>query len=78
MAIKFLKLQVDSNRIYGLDVLRAIAILSVVFSHSEFILPLKIKFATYYALDGVTIFFVLSGFLIGRILIQTFQKDISF
>jgi peptidoglycan/LPS O-acetylase OafA/YrhL len=62
-----------NKRIFGLDILRASAILFVMLSHSRaFIDP---HAGTYYyglfILDGVDLFFVLSGFLIGGILIRT-------
>ncbi len=62
-----------TNRIYGLDLLRAIAILSVIYSHSFFLVVDHIneRAYTFFSLDGVTLFFVLSGFLIGGILLKT-------
>ncbi|HZY37887.1 MAG TPA: acyltransferase [Mucilaginibacter sp.] len=71
-----LKIDFDKNRVYGLDILRAFAISIVVITHSVIYLPdiiTKVISVTY--LDGVSIFFVLSGFLIGRILIKA--MDIS-
>lgn len=61
-----------SNRVYGLDLLRAIAIILVVHFHASFFLKDIIlgKFPYLKSPDGVEIFFVLSGFLIGRILIK--------
>lgn len=76
-----------SKRIAGLDVIRAFAIIIVVFAHSiGFIAPLKehaivgktVRFITENAeaagILGVELFFVLSGFLIGTILIRQFLK----
>ena len=62
-----------SERIVGLDILRAIAILIVVSQHGycfiEDILPKQyLKYNI--SIDGVSIFFVLSGFLIGNILMK--------
>jgi peptidoglycan/LPS O-acetylase OafA/YrhL len=60
------------KRIYGLDILRAIAILSVLGTHS---LPDYInKYIQIYSLDGVSLFFVLSGFLIGGILLKKINE----
>lgn len=63
------------KRTYGLDVLRAMAILLVVFSHSSNILSPFIpglKNVGVCGFLGVELFFVLSGFLIGSILVKIF------
>ena len=64
------------NRVYGLDVLRALAILFVVYGHGYNLISGDVSLTLYLLpnLDGVTIFFVLSGFLIGRILLRTVAK----
>lgn len=66
-----------SERVVGLDILRAIAILSVMYGHAGLSLPLHLRKA-YYAfspiIDGVSLFFVLSGFLIGGILLRMIQS----
>lgn len=69
------------ERAFGLDILRAVAILLVIFVH----MTLPFKFGTHAGFWnsifsrggslGVEIFFVLSGFLIGTILIKLFNKD---
>ncbi|MDO4225626.1 MAG: acyltransferase [Bergeyella zoohelcum] len=79
MLKKIFYIKIPKNRIFGLDLLRAIAIMMVMFAHanghqppafiSQYLSPLLI--------DGVGIFFVLSGFLIGGILIRDFEKEIS-
>lgn len=87
----FLRIEINSNRIYGLDILRAFAILFVVLDHSKHTLQNSDSqiiseisqvyswYLRYLVFDGVSIFFVLSGFLIGSILIKIFDKgDLSF
>lgn len=70
---RLLHIDIDlSKRVYGLDILRALAILFVIYGHG---LPLlkhqfNIRPLSFLVLDGVSIFFVLSGFLIGQILIK--------
>ncbi len=65
----------DTKRNFGLDMLRSIAILLVVISHARHIFHndelWRLIFCGYY---GVELFFVLSGFLIGRILLRTLEK----
>jgi peptidoglycan/LPS O-acetylase OafA/YrhL len=60
----------EKDRVFGLDVMRASAILLVVFSHYFASTPLGSG-----GFPGVEIFFVLSGFLIGNILVRSLQKD---
>jgi peptidoglycan/LPS O-acetylase OafA/YrhL len=68
------KIKIDNKRIYGLDILRASAILFVVFGHAAHLLPQTAEhLLRYFTFDGVSIFFVLSGFLIGGILINTLE-----
>lgn len=67
------------KRIFGLDAVRTFAILLVLMSHSRF---LNHHFIELYRIGnlgylGVELFFVLSGFLIGQILITSFEKDSS-
>ena len=83
---------IKTERVIGLDFVRATAILSVVFAHSLCFLsrlgnvPVVGEKITYLidhiltlSVIGVELFFVLSGFLIGNILIRTFLKtDFSF
>lgn len=61
------------DRVIGLDALRSIAILLVMYEHGNSLLPIQfIKFfkLPHPSIDGVSIFFVLSGFLIGGILLK--------
>jgi peptidoglycan/LPS O-acetylase OafA/YrhL len=64
------------QRVFGLDVLRAFAILMVMTLHSHPWVSTRFTwfhdFVRHY--DGVTIFFCLSGFLIGGILIKTLEN----
>ncbi|MBA2746117.1 MAG: acyltransferase [Flavisolibacter sp.] len=69
----------DKDRIFGLDLMRATAILMVLSAHCIWIFPGESgTFSQILALSGflgVEIFFVLSGFLIGRILFRLFTKE---
>lgn len=70
----------QSNRVFGLDVLRAIAITLVVTSHCTYIFledtnnPILLSIRSLGAI-GVDLFFVLSGFLIGGILLRQINKN---
>lgn len=71
-----LHIHFDSRRIFGLDILRALAILFVVGRHSSYLLPKPLyEFVNFFIFDGVSIFFVLSGYLIGAILIRQFENQ---
>lgn len=74
--LSLLKIDLDKKRTYGLDILRAFAILFVVFIHGVPIFSGQAtrRILSYFAFDGVAIFFVLSGFLIGGILIRNIEK----
>ncbi len=72
---ELLKLTINPKRIYGLDILRALAIIFVVLEHGRDVYPKPIPELIHYInFDGVSIFFVLSGFLIGSILINLLEK----
>jgi peptidoglycan/LPS O-acetylase OafA/YrhL len=68
------------SRIFGLDILRACAIMFVVVGHGKYLYPsttpkiISKTISLIFGYDGVSIFFVLSGFLIGGILIKTLEK----
>ncbi|TWP28541.1 acyltransferase [Apibacter muscae] len=65
----------ESKRIFGLDILRTIAIIFVLLGHSSTFLPKKVAhYSNKILYDGVGIFFVLSGFLIGGILMQLLEN----
>lgn len=65
----------EDRRVYGLDILRALAIIIVIFAHGGTLLPKKAaELQEYFLVDGVFLFFVLSGFLIGGILIKTLEQ----
>jgi peptidoglycan/LPS O-acetylase OafA/YrhL len=67
------------SRVYGLDVFRAIAILLVLYSHGKILSGNVFEFIPSIPLiDGVDLFFVLSGFLIGGILISSFEQTKRF
>jgi peptidoglycan/LPS O-acetylase OafA/YrhL len=72
----FFQFSIDNKRIYGLDILRALAILFVVIGHGGVYLPERTQILSdFITFDGVSIFFVLSGFLIGSILIKLLDKN---
>lgn len=75
-----MKLHTDSKRIFGLDIFRAFAIIIVVIGHGGFILEDTIfeEFPYFKMIDGVDVFFVLSGFLIGSILLKEINKPKKF
>jgi peptidoglycan/LPS O-acetylase OafA/YrhL len=66
----------DSKRLLGLDGIRAIAVTLVIASHMRYALamPIYIRSAMNYGIFGVSIFFVLSGFLITWLLLEEEKK----
>jgi peptidoglycan/LPS O-acetylase OafA/YrhL len=71
----------SANRIFGLDVMRAAAIVMVLIGHCAWIFPGSGVYTAILSLlsfMGVEIFFVLSGFLIGRILYRQFMAGFDF
>ena len=71
-----LKIELNPNRICGLDLLRSAAVLFVILAHGSYLLPERLAAINgYLVFDGVSIFFVLSGFLIGGILINLIEKN---
>lgn len=67
-----------TNRIFGLDLMRATAITLVLLGHIGWILPKQYGFVnallSLFGFLGVEMFFVLSGFLIGSILYRQFTE----
>ena len=62
----------ETTRVFGLDILRATAIILVVLGHGSYLLN-NTRFNGFpyiKMIDGVDLFFVLSGFLIGSILLK--------
>jgi peptidoglycan/LPS O-acetylase OafA/YrhL len=77
--IGFFRLNPDyRNRVFGLDLMRALAIIFVVMGHGLMLEKANTDFPWIRLINGVELFFVLSGFLIGGILIKIFQNSNSF
>lgn len=73
--LNFFKIDNAKSRVFGLDLLRFFAIIFVLLGHSKLFLPEKYDhYVNRFLLDGVSIFFVLSGFLIGGILIKVLEN----
>lgn len=62
-----------SSRIFGLDLLRAFSLLVILYLHGFSITLQPWPSIPYIDLDAVTLFFVLSGFLIGGILLRQLE-----
>lgn len=76
MGKQFWHISYKQNRVFGLDLFRAVAILAVVFGHSKLIIKqVAPQLAALPLPNGVEIFFVLSGFLIGGIIFKQVQSD---
>ncbi len=76
--MKFLEIKTDlPNRNFGLDVMRSIGVFMVLAGHSvhffESYTP-KVHVISHFVINGVELFFALSGFLIGRMLMKQFSK----
>jgi len=74
---RILKVNIPDNRVFGLDVLRAAAILFVVYGHGAYALAglLPKSLVQLPLMDGVSLFFVLSGYLIGGIILKSYERS---
>ena len=75
--IDIFRLDIDfSGRTFGLDIMRAVGILMVIEEHSYHLIadyfPKGFMFMPY--MDKISFFFVLSGFLVGNILINIYNR----
>ncbi|MGV8837017.1 acyltransferase family protein [Cellvibrio sp.] len=70
----------NNNRLYGLDTLRAIAILIVLIYHYKVVVSREniFGFMSQLGWTGVDLFFVLSGYLIGNQILSAFAKRQDF
>jgi len=66
------------SRVFGLDIMRALAIIFVVLEHGLMLGKANTTFPWVKLINGVELFFVLSGFLIGSMLIRIFEKSETF
>lgn len=77
MPERILAIDLPPGRVFGLDLLRAAAILFVVYMHGAYELAsvLPKSLVQLPIMDGVSMFFVLSGFLIGGIILRAFETS---
>lgn len=79
---QFFKIDIDyQNRIYGFDIMRAVGILIVVYAHGRSMMQFFPAFNNFISVIGfwlMDLFFVLSGYLIGMILIKFYEKEKTF
>lgn len=67
-----------TNRIFGIDLLKAIAIVHVLIGHAYMLGKTNSSFPWIKLISGVNLFFVLSGFMIGGIVLKKFQNNPTF
>ncbi len=65
---------ITKNRVYGLDLMRSTAMLCVILAHSGY----GIIYGMRYGIVAVESFFVVSGFLIGGILLRDFKDEMNY
>ena len=72
--------KISSTRLYGLDTLRALAIILVLIYHYRVVVSneLLFGFITRIGWVGVDLFFVLSGYLIGDQILRAYAKKENF
>ena len=69
------------NRVYGFDIMRGVGILIVLYAHGRSKMHFFPRFNDFVSVLGfwlMDLFFVLSGFLIGMILIKFYEKEKTF
>ena len=66
------------KRIFGLDIMRAYAIIVVVMGHARMLNAIQTDYPWIKFMNGVELFFVLSGFLIGSMLIRIYERSENF
>lgn len=79
---RLFSIEIDySSRIYGFDIMRGIGVLIVVIAHGRSKFEHYLNISTFISVLGfwlMDLFFVLSGFLIGSILIKLYEKQQQF
>jgi peptidoglycan/LPS O-acetylase OafA/YrhL len=65
--------KITQNRLMGLDLIRSLAMICVILSHSGY----RLLFGMRYGIVAVESFFVVSGFLIGTILIRDMKDGVN-
>ncbi len=79
---KFFATQVGSERIFGLDLMRCCAVLMAVFFHGLYyynsVLPKLPSYFYFVMMWAIVIFFVISGFIIGNMIIKMYTQAEGF